>query len=64
MRSGGENDERELVMPDPGSDDPRDDPFPNEPTPDVAVLPLSEDGDARVERSGFGADPADAADAP
>lgn len=54
----------ELQRPDPGSDDPRDDPFPNEPTPEDAVLPLPDAGDAGnagdagegVERAGFGAE--------
>ena len=46
----------ELQRPDPDSDDPRDDPFPNEPTPEDAVLPLPDGGDGgeRVERAGFG----------
>lgn len=48
----------DLTPPDPDSDDPRDDPFPNEPTPEDAVLPLpGEDGDERVERAGFGVEP-------
>lgn len=39
-------------IPDPASDDPRDDPFPNEPTPEEAELEISRD--EGVERAGFG----------
>lgn len=39
----------ELERPDPASDDPRDDPFPNEPTPEEAEVPFPAEEDVRGE---------------
>ncbi len=48
------DEDQTLRRPEPGSDDPRDEAFPNEPTPDQPVLPLPGEDPGDVERAGFG----------